>query len=163
MRDITHESAVSTGSVYHHFKDKEDVAITLYEHMLKRLCKTFEQIIQNHESAHDQCKTVVSYLFHLAESEPDVMTFIMHTKHQEFLSTEPPVCSSKPFRMMRDMVQHGMESGEIEQRDVHTAAACLFGGTVRMIISHLDGILEKPLSNYLDDVWTCSWRAVATA
>ena len=58
------------------------------------------------------------------------------------------------------MVQQGMETGEIEQRDVQAASACLFGGAIRMITSALDGILEQPLSTYLEDTWVCSWRAV---
>lgn len=62
--------------------------------------------------------------------------------------------------MMRAMVQRGMARGEIEERDLLVASTCLFGGAIRMITSHLDGILEKPLADYLDDVWSCSWRAV---
>ena len=62
---------------------------------------------------------------------------------------------------MRAMVRRGMERGEIEQRDVQAAAACLFGGAIRMITSALDGILEQPLGTYLEDTWACSWRAVA--
>lgn len=64
--------------------------------------------------------------------------------------------------MMRTMVRKGMERGEIEQRDVLVASTCLFGGAIRMITSCLDGILEHPLSDYLDEVWLCSWRAVAS-
>jgi len=87
---------------------------------------------------------------------------MLYVKHREFLPKERPVCSSEPFEMMRAMVQRGMERGEIEQRDVLVASTCLFGGAIRMITSYLDGILEKPLNDYIDDVWSCSWKAVAS-
>ena len=161
MRDITRESAVSTGSVYHYFKDKEGVAAALYRSMIERMCAELETIIGSHETAHDQCQAVIALLFEIAENEPETMVFMLYTKHREFLQHERPVCSSEPFTMMRSIVERGMERGEIERRDVLVASTCVFGGAIRMITSYLDGVLEKPLSDYLDDVWACSWRAVA--
>lgn len=163
MRDITRESEVSTGSIYHYFKDKEGVAAALYTSMIERMRMELQQIMHTYETAHDQCHAVVSLLFSIAEQEPDTMAFMLYVKHREFLPGERPVCSSEPFGMMRAMVQRGMERGEIEQRDVLVASTCLFGGAIRMITSHLDGIMGNPLSDYLDDVWDCSWRAVAAA
>jgi AcrR family transcriptional regulator len=162
MRDITGESAVSTGSLYHYFKDKEGVAAALYQSMIDRMRTELQKIMDTHETAHDQCHEVVSLIFTIAEHEPDVMAFMLYVKHREFLPSERPVCSSEPFEMMRSMVERGMERGEIERRDVLVASTCLFGGPIRMITSYLDGILEKPLSHYLDEVWACSWRAVAS-
>lgn len=162
MRDITRESNVSTGSIYHYFRDKEGVASALYQELIDRMRGEFEAIMHRHDSAHDQCRAVVELLFRITATEPDVMTFMLYIKHREFLPSERPVCSSEPFELMRKMVLHGMERGEIEPRDVLVASTCLFGGPIRMITSALDGILEKPLQDYLDEVWRCSWRAVAT-
>jgi len=163
MRDITRESGVSTGSVYHHFKDKEGVAAALYQGLVERMRDELLAIARRHESAHDQCFAVVALLFQMAVFEPDVMAFMLYAKHREFLPNERPVCSSEPFEMMRAMVQRGMQRGEIGAGDVLVAATCLFGGPIRMITSELDGILEKPLDEYLDEVWVCAWRAVAAA
>jgi AcrR family transcriptional regulator len=163
MRDITRESAVSTGSVYHYFKDKEGVASALYRSMIDRMRDELQKIMDTHDTAHDQCHEVVSLIFTMAEQEPEVMAFMLYVKHREFLPSERPVCSSEPFEMMRSMVERGMERGEIERRDVLVASTCLFGGAIRMITSYLDGILEKPLNDYLDEVWACSWKAVANS
>lgn len=161
MRDITQHSEVSTGSIYHYFKDKEGVASALYQDLIARMCAELQQIVETHDSAHDQCRAVIARLFEITVTEPDLMAFVLYVKHREFLPAERPVCSSEPFRMMRSMVQRGMERGEIQPRDTLAASSCLFGGAIRLITSQLDGILEKPLPNYLDDVWTCSWRGVA--
>ena len=161
MRDITRESAVSTGSIYHYFKDKEGVATALYQSLVDRMRDELQEIMRTHETAHDQCRAVLCLLFNITEAEPDVMAFMLYVKHREFLPNQRPVCSSEPFEIMRSMVRQGMETGEIEQRDVQAASACLFGGAIRLITSALDGILEQPLSTYLEDTWACSWRAVA--
>ena len=161
MRDISRESAVSTGSIYHHFQDKEGVALALYQSLVDRMRDELEQVQRDNESAHDQCRAVVRLLFRITENEPAVMSFMLYVKHREFLPDEKPVCSSEPFALMRDMVRRGMDRGEIRECDVLAASSCLFGGAIRVITSALDGILERPLDDYVDDVWACSWRAVA--
>lgn len=163
MRDITRESGVSTGSVYHHFRDKEGVALALYQSLIARMRRELEQIMARHDSAHDQCRAVVELLFRITEQEPAVMSFMLYVKHREFLPEERPVCSSEPFELMRTMVHRGMERGEIERCDLLVASTCLFGGAIRMITSRLDGLADRPLENYLDEVWACSWRSVTVA
>jgi len=162
MRDITRESQVSTGSIYHYFRDKEGVAAALYQSLLERMQHELQQISQQHESAEAQCRAVIHLLFEIADSEPQVMAFMLYTKHREFLPAERPICSSVPFEQMREMVRRGMQRGEIREGDVLVASSCLFGGSIRMITSALDGLLQQPLSGFLDEVWDYSWRAVAT-
>jgi len=161
MRDITSQSQVSTGSVYHYFKDKEGVAYALYESMIVRMSHELQTIMQEQVSAHDQCRAVIVLLFEITEKEPDVMAFMLYVKHREFLPNERPVCSSEPFEMMRSMVQNGMQQGEIMPGDVLVASSCLFGGAIRMITAALDGLLQQPLNQYLDEVWNYSWKAVS--
>lgn len=161
MRDISRESALSIGAIYHYFKDKESVAAAIYDELGARMRLELEMIAQQYETAHDQCHAVVALLFQIATEEPEVMAFMLFARHREFLSNALPLCSSEPFEMMRAMVQRGMERGEIEQHDLLVASTCLFGGAMRMVTSYLDGVIESPLQNYLEEVWTCSWRAVA--
>ena len=160
VHDIARESGVSIGSIYHHFKDKEGVASALYHNLIDRMDAELSLIMNKHSSAHDRCRAVIEMLFSIAEKEPEVMEFMLYAKHSEFLPNEVPVCSSKPFELMREMVKQGMATGEIRVMDVMVASTCLFGGSIRMITSRLDGLPPKPLSSYLDDIWTCSWRAV---
>lgn len=89
------------------------------------------------------------------------MEFMLHVKHREFIPDEKPVCSSKPFEAMRRIVVEGIARGEIRPVDVMVASTSLFGSALRMITARLDGVLPKPLPEYLDEVWEASWRAVA--
>lgn len=161
VRDISRVSGVSIGSIYHHFKDKEGVASAMYNNLLERMLAELEAIQSNNDSSYLRCREVISFLFELTEAEPEVMEFMLYSKHREFLPQEQPVCSSKPFEMMRDMVKQGMDSGEVQKMDIMVASSCLFGAAIRMITSRLDGLVEKPLPVYLDDIWACSWKAVA--
>lgn len=162
VRDIARESGVSIGSIYHHFKDKEGVASAVYHSLLEQMITALTEIQTNNDTAHHRCRAVIAYLFDITEQEPAVMEFMLYSKHREFLPNENPVCSSQPFEMMREMVKQGMVSGEIQVMDPMVASSCLFGASIRMITSRLDGLIKKPLPSYLDSIWSCSWKAVAT-
>lgn len=159
--DIVRASAVSTGSIYHHFRDKAGIARTLSDSLIERMHLAFDAIEREHGSAHDRCRAVIELLFRMAEEEPAVMTFMLYSKHREFMPDQPPICSSKPFAQMREMACRGMENGEVRKMDPVVAAAAVFGGALRLIQLRLDGILERPLPELLDETWQCAWRSVA--
>ncbi len=159
--DMARAAQVSVGSIYHHFKDKEDVARSLYLGLVAHLQETLADISREHATAHDRCRAIVAMLFELTESNRGAMDFMLYAKHREFLPDERPVCSSKPFETMRDFVRLGMDDGEIRRMDVIVATSCLFGGAIRLITARLDGVLAEPLPDRLDAVWECAWRGVA--
>jgi AcrR family transcriptional regulator len=159
--DMARAAQVSVGSIYHHFKDKEDVARALYLGLVEDLNEALAKIAQDNATAHDRCRAVMAMLFELTESNRDAMDFMLYAKHRDFLPSERPVCSSKPFETMRAFVQDGMENGEIRNMDVMVATSCLFGGAIRLITARLDGVLAEPLPDRLDAVWECAWRGVA--
>ncbi|MDD4881541.1 MAG: TetR/AcrR family transcriptional regulator [Gallionellaceae bacterium] len=163
VHDISREAGVSIGSIYHHFGDKEGVASALYEQLGARMEGLISEIRRRHTTAHDQAMELVSRLFQLTESEPRAMEFMLYAKHREFLPRQGPVCSSRPFVLMREIVSMGMERGEIRPMDTLIASASLFGGPLRMITGRLDCLVDKPLPECLDAVWACAWRAVAMA
>lgn len=161
VQDISRESGVSVGSIYHHFGDKEGIARTLYQVLSDRMSDSISWIIAHRSTAHDQCRDIVETLFKMTEAEPLVMDFMLYAKHKDFLPEEKPICSSKPFELMRTIIAAGMKSGEIRSMDLMVASSSLFGGPIRMIVARLDGVLRAPLPNYLDEVWACAWRSVA--
>ncbi|MDZ7805349.1 TetR/AcrR family transcriptional regulator [Thiohalophilus sp.] len=159
--DIVKVSAVSTGSIYHYFGDKEGIARSLYESLVERMEAQFSQIEAAHPTAHDRCRAVIQRLFELTEQEPAVMRFMLFSRHREFIPDQKPVCSSRPFVQMREMVAAGMKSGEVREMTPVVAASAVFGGALRLIQLRLDGILDAPLPEYLDEIWQCAWRSVA--
>ncbi|HID48568.1 MAG TPA: TetR/AcrR family transcriptional regulator [Chromatiales bacterium] len=158
--DIVRESGVSTGSIYHHFGDKEGIARALFDMLVARMEDAFSKIEKQEKTVEARCRAVIELLFRITEEEPEIMAYMLFVKHREFIPGMAPVCSSRPFRHMREMVAQGMETGEVRRLDPMVAASSVFGGALRMINLRLDGILERPLQDYLDQIWRCAWQSV---
>lgn len=161
VQDISRASGVSIGSVYHHFGDKVGIARALYEHLLEHMTDAIEEVTQREPTCEARCRAMVALLFEMTESDPHGMEFMIYAKHREYMPEETPVCSSKPFEMLRDMIARGMESGEVRRMNPMVAATALYGGPLRMMTARLDGVLPGRLPDYLDEVWASAWRSVA--
>ncbi|CAL1240642.1 TetR/AcrR family transcriptional regulator [Candidatus Methylocalor cossyra] len=160
LQMIVSESGASVGFIYHHFRDKEGIARALYHHLLERMNALLDDIEAAHRTAEERCRAVIKLLFELTEAEGDSMGFIAHARHREFLPNEKAICSASAFVRMRGFVFEGIEKGEIRPMDPMVAAVIAYGGAIRMIGLRLDGVIEQPLSGYLEELWAHTWQAL---
>lgn len=161
LQDIRAAADVSIGAIYHHFQNKEALAKSLYDDLVLRIERAVEEACIGKNDGLSQSRAIIASLFELTEREPQTMQFVLLAQHREYLPEEPPICSSRPFRFMRQVIEESMQAGEIRQLEPWVAATAMFGGALRMMNLRLDKALEQPLSDYLDDVVDCGWRAIA--
>ncbi len=161
VHDIRREADVSIGSIYHYFQSKEAIAKALYDKVIEEMTDAINEIRTTERTTHDKCRGIISFLFEMVENSPETMHYIIHAKHQEFLPEEKPICSSKPFEMMKDIVEEGIVDEDIRPLHPLVAATSIFGGAIRLIHMRLDGALDTPLNTHLDETWECAWRSVA--
>ncbi|MEW8497481.1 MAG: TetR/AcrR family transcriptional regulator [Candidatus Thiodiazotropha taylori] len=160
IHDIQKMANVSIGSIYNHFGGKEGVAKALYYHLIREMEELVADVIDENLSFRESCNRIISLLFEYTESKRNIVAYVLHAKHQEFLPDEPPICSSTPFKTMRNIVQRGMESGEIRDGDPWVVASAVFGGAIRLIHLRLDGVLNVPLPELYDELIDCMWHGM---
>lgn len=160
IHDIKREAGVSIGAIYHHFENKEAIAYSLYESLLQLMENEIEAVIAVEKSSHGKCAAIIAKLFELTTEQSRNMQFILLAQHREYLPDEAPICSSRPFQIMKNVVVDGMHNGEIREMEPWVAATTMFGGALRMMNLELDGILTKPLSHYLSEVTESAWTAI---
>ncbi|MET0074706.1 MAG: TetR/AcrR family transcriptional regulator [Candidatus Thiodiazotropha lotti] len=160
IHDIQKLANVSIGSIYNHFGGKEGVAKALYYHLIREMEELVADVIDENLSFRESCNRIISLLFEYTESKRNIVAYVLHAKHQEFLPDEPPICSSTPFKTMRKLVQRGMESGEIRMGDPWVVASGVFGGAIRLIHLRLDGVLNTPLPDLYDELIDCMWHGM---
>lgn len=160
IHDIRKEADVSIGAIYHHFRKKEHLAKSLHDSLLHRMEEAITPVMKQETGCLERSRSVIALIFNLTVQEPRMMQFVLLAKHREYLPGEVPICSSRPFVMMRQILEDGMEAGEVRVLEPWVAATAMFGGALRMMNLYLDGALERPLAEYLDQVAECGWRAV---
>ena len=161
VHDVQRSANVSIGSIYNHFGGKEGIAKALYYHLLNEFDEMIEQVIKEDLSNRERCNRIITLLFEYTESRRNIISYMLHAKHREFLPGEPPICSASPFKAMRTIVQQGMDAGEIRRGDPWVVAASVFGGAIRMIHLRLDGVIAEPLTEKCNETIACMWSGMS--
>ena len=160
IHDIRREAGVSTGAIYHHFQNKEALAKSLYEDLLQQMDRAIVDACNNKTGCLEKSRAIIEKLFSLCLEQPRHMQFVLLAQHREYLPDEAPICSSRPFQSMKQVIIQGIEAGEVREMEPWVAASAMFGGALRMMNLQLDGALDRPVNDFLDDVVECAWLAI---
>ncbi len=162
VHDIQKQANVSIGSIYNHFGGKEGIAKALYDRLLNEIDILIQSVMHDESSAKARCNKIISLLFEHTESHRNIIAFIFHPKHNDFLPGELPICSTVPFKSVHDILKQGMKDGEIRTSNLWVAVATVFGGAYHMIQLRLDGMIKVPLPTLLDEFLQHTWQGMNT-
>ena len=160
IHDIQKLSDVSIGSIYKHFGGKEGVAKALYDHLLNEFDELMDKINQLEASQIEKSNELIRRLFVYTESKRDIISFVFHSKHKEFLPGESLICDEKPFLAMRGIVEKGIKEKEINASNPIIAGATIFGSVIRLIQLRLDGVIKEPLEQHYDEITSSIWNGL---
>jgi len=163
IHEIQKLSDVSIGSIYNYFGGKEGVAKALYKHVLNEVDELIDAITEEIDSPIEQLEEIIKQLFEHTETHPEIIAFIFHTKHTEFLPDEPLMCDTEPFIKLKNITDQASKSGKLKTIDSPVAASIIFGSTMRMIQLRLDGLLEMPPVEYLNTIMGSLWGGLKSA
>ncbi len=160
IHEIQKLSGVSIGSIYKYFDGKPGIAGALYNRILKEIEDLFDKIITDNSAPKAQCNVIIEKLFTHTETHPDIIAYIFHTKHSEFLPDMLPICESTPFLKMQAIIAEGIKTGDIKQADPWVATACIFGSMARMIQLRLDRRITRPLPELTQKTIHSIWNGL---
>lgn len=148
IHEVQHNANVSIGSIYKYFGGKEGVANALYKHILGEIEIVVDAIIEDNATVLDQCEAIIEAMFRHTETHPNILAYVFHTKHSEFITEQLPICDTAPFVKIRNIVQNGIDNGEIVPANPWVVSASLFGAMSTLIQLRLDGSIETPLTEH---------------
>ena len=157
IHEVQKLADVSIGSIYRHFGGKEGIAEKLYKHILNEIDELIDGVTEEIETPVAQLEEIIKQLFEHTETHKNIISFIFHSKHTEFLPNEPLMCDAEPFIKIRSITSQAIKNGDIKQADTWVATSIIFGGAIRLIQLRLEGLIEKPLTEYREELMSCLW------
>ena len=151
----------TTSAIYQHFKTKQMIASALYINILDSLNISIDDIKRKNEKPSEQLRGIVDLLFKLTDDAPDVMRFLLLLKINEFLPEEKPILKTAAFVKIINIIEAGIQSGEIRNMTPKLGYAYFFGiidNTLRMVLT---GALDKKADFYQSQAWLAAWNAIA--
>lgn len=130
MDDIAARANVAKGTIYYHFKSKEELFLFLVEEGIDLLQESVNELIQSEMSGRQKLDTAIRQQIRFFAQYRDLCIILL----REAWGAEQ---RQKEFRKMlieytkllQDFIAQGIEDGDIKQADPEATAWTVFGGT----------------------------------
>ncbi len=162
--DLSKESKCSVGSIYHHFRNKEEVAAALYTAGIASFRQSLEKTINPSADVAIILKTIVVFFLEFTEKNRELSTYLWLSRHTEFMSgvlKHPTMVGFDQLgRILTRAIKNGIKDKKLRKLSANEIWAVLFGVPLSYARDWLDGYNPTPPTLVAENLAECCWRAL---
>jgi len=163
--DLSRESKCSVGSIYHNFKNKEEVAACLYQEAISAFRRALDESLGDEEDVEKVIKTLVRSFLEFSEINHQLSKYMWLCRHNEFMSgsiKQPTMLGfDRLGRKLTRIIKNGIRSGKLRPLRANIIWAVLFGIPQGYVRDWLDARSHTPPpSKVADQLAEACWRAL---
>ncbi|RMG40767.1 MAG: TetR/AcrR family transcriptional regulator [Candidatus Dadabacteria bacterium] len=162
--DLSRDSKCSVGSIYHNFKNKEEVATALYEECIVSFRQALQESIGNTTDPEKLIKRLIRAFLEFSEVNYQLSKYIWLCRHNEFMTgiiKHPTrVGYDKLGRVLTKSIKTGIREGKIRPMKANIIWSIIFGIPLSYIRDWLDGYNSVKPSQVADELAEACWRAI---
>lgn len=162
--DIARELNMSVGNLYNYFESKEELAKEVMITVSKLVAERLKHINKEKISTKDKIKNLVISFFEIALQEPELVDYFLRVflANREVFKggCEGFACVGEVVTEIAILLSEGVERGDLKNQDFFSAFVTIMGPMGGIVFLHGEGVLEKPLMEYADDIAENIWNAL---
>ncbi|NLF24639.1 MAG: TetR/AcrR family transcriptional regulator [Deltaproteobacteria bacterium] len=163
--DLSRESKCSVGSIYHNFKNKEEIAAALYQEAISAFRHALDESVGSEEDVEKVIKTVVKSFLEFSEVNHQLSKYMWLCRHNEFISgsiKQPTMIGfDRLGRKLTRVIKSGIRSGKLRDLRANLMWSVLFGIPQGYVRDWLDAPTRTPApSKVADQLADACWRAL---
>ncbi len=163
LEEIRRRSGASTGSIYHHFASKEQIAAAVYVEGLRDYQQGLLAELRRHREGAGGVKAIVTYHLRWVEDHPEWARYLVHMRHTESVAaTESEIARlNRGFvAEIRAWVEAAVARGELRRLPPDVFLALVLGPAQEMARIWLTGRAPTPLPQARRLLAEAAWRSV---
>lgn len=133
VRDIAKRAGVSEAALYKHFKGKEDLALYIFNAIIKDYSERLLRVKEKQISAVDKLCNIVDFTYDLYQMYPAEIRFALLSQYNFWDSLNSEI---KPHFIIKTILEEGMAAEEIPRQEVY------------LWIAVYSGVMLQPLTQY---------------
>ena len=162
--DLSKESKCSVGSIYHTFKNKEEIAASLYTEGITAFRNALCDAVENVDGTENIIKAVTRSFLEFCEVNHHLSKYMWLCRHNEFMTgiiKQPTMVGYDALgRKLTRAIKHGIRSGEMRPLKANIIWSILFGIPLGYVRDWLDGFNPDPPGEVADALADACWRAL---
>jgi AcrR family transcriptional regulator len=164
--DLSKESQCSVGSIYHSFKNKEEVAKALYDEGISSFRQALYEAIEDADDTQRVVTVLIKSFLEFSEVNYQISKYIWLCRHNEFMSgliRHPTMVGFDMLgRKLTRVIKKGIRNGEIRPMKANVLWSVLFGIPLGYVRDWFDGFNPDSPRQVADEIAAACWRALQT-
>lgn len=165
MEDIRKRSCASTGSIYHHFKNKKQLAAAVYLEGIRDYQQGLVKTLEENEHAREGIFAVISYHMKWVENNPQWSRYLFQERHADFMGN-----SEEEFNSLNETfilgisrwIEKQIKAGSIRKLPMDLYMAVLMGPSQEYTRLYIYGLPCTSLGDAASKLAQSAWRALGT-
>jgi len=140
-RDLARAARIAEGTIYRHFKSKDELIKDLFESHFNAFCSNLDRIQSEAQPGVDRkLRAMVEYMCRLFDSDRTLYRFLLIIQHDAL-----PTLTSRgdsPLHVIRKVIADGIKQKEIPDQDARLSAAMVLGAVMQPALALIYGSLQ---------------------
>ena len=130
--DISNEAGVAYGSLYHYFKSKDDILLSIFRERWKLLLAQMDRMNEEIDDPEKRLIAIFDFIFRSYENYPDMMKVLIMDvpRLKQFYSPENQKLYNRFFTGLAEIFREGQERGIFSRQISPITASFVFNGAV---------------------------------
>ncbi len=163
MADIRRRSNASTGSIYHHFKSKEQLAAEVYLEGIRDYQKGFLTALEREHGARNGIFAVIRYHLQWVSEHPDWTRYLFQKAHATFMASAADVFTGLNAEFMKRCAQWlgaHVKAGTVRRLAPDMYVAILLGPLMEYTRLYLAGQTCTPMEFAIEELASNAWKCL---
>lgn len=165
IAEICKRSGASTGSVYHHFGGKEQLAAAVYLEGIRDYQEGFIQTLEKRGGASEGIFAAVSYHVEWVYQNPDWAKYLFETRRADFMDAIKEDFSNANGEFLRrvsEWFKLHIKAGTLRRLPLDIYASILLGPCQEFSRCYLTGCACTDLKEAARELGQAAWRSLRT-
>lgn len=137
VSDIAQEAGIAYGLVYHYFKKKEDLLISIFNTRWKELLDAIKNTKEEMDDPREMLRKIISFIFHSYKNNPNMIKVMVVdvAKSTSFFNGDNVRHFTDAFTLLSEIIKMGQKKG-IFKKDIDSvlAAYAVYGSIERIML-----------------------------
>ncbi|HQQ15575.1 MAG TPA: TetR/AcrR family transcriptional regulator [Deltaproteobacteria bacterium] len=165
MEDIRRRSGASTGSIYHHFRSKEQLAAEVYIEGIRNYQEALIQALKGCEGAREGIGALVSSHLQWVRENIELSRYLFQKRHSVFMASaeEEIAAMNRSFgQNLSHFFAGHIKGGVLKPLPSDIIISLIFGPCMELTRQYFSGHSGTPLDKAAGILSEAVWRALST-
>lgn len=158
IKDIARAANVAEGTLYRHYRSKEEMAADLFAVNLARFSEALRERVSRASGVRAKLGAYIGAIFEEYEADPDLFYYLIMAEHQElarYIKTH-----RHPGHVLEGIIADGQREGALRRGDPYLLFSVAFGPVHRLCVLRRYGHVKAPLPSFAGEVECLVWESL---